>query len=234
MARTQYHAKYDTEKVEYHAYMAAKGRCTNRRNRSYGEYGGRGIQFRFDSFEDFLAHVGPRPSPAYSLDRIDNDGHYEMGNLRWATKRVQANNRRAFHETLSRQLAAKDAEIATLKAEIKRLTGEFDWPFYGRGLSAEVAQTAEQEFCKLPVAGATPAFGSKVIDGQEDTGQIEDTTGWTLYRWEREKGLSVVSTDTDHCPKCHEYLHDEMGHMCPPVSVNFAGVAHTEHMFAGK
>ena len=79
---------------EYTAYQGAKERCTNPNNRAYADYGGRGIKFRFNSFEEFLAEAGPKPSPAYSIDRIDNDGHYEKGNIRWATRIEQNNNQR--------------------------------------------------------------------------------------------------------------------------------------------
>jgi hypothetical protein len=58
------------------------------------DYGGRGIEFRFISIEQFFAELGPRASPAHSLDRKDNDGHYEPGNVRWATKTEQQLNRR--------------------------------------------------------------------------------------------------------------------------------------------
>lgn len=43
-------------------------------------------------FERFLSHVGPKPSPAHSLDRINNDRGYEPGNVRWATQQEQALN----------------------------------------------------------------------------------------------------------------------------------------------
>ena len=46
-----------------------------------------------NSFESFLAHVGKRPSPLHSIDRIDNDKNYEPGNVRWATKKEQSRNR---------------------------------------------------------------------------------------------------------------------------------------------
>jgi hypothetical protein len=86
---------------EMYAYWAAKNRCENSAHPSYENYGGRGIKFRFTSFDEFLAEIGPRPAGTddkgkalYSVDRINNDGHYEPRNLRWATKPVQAKNSR--------------------------------------------------------------------------------------------------------------------------------------------
>lgn len=79
---------------EYKAYLGAKERCCNPNNRAAKNYSERGIEFRFNSFEEFLAEVDRKPSPKHSLDRIDNDGHYEKGNVRWATRKEQANNSR--------------------------------------------------------------------------------------------------------------------------------------------
>lgn len=47
-----------------------------------------------DDFLAFMAHIGPRPGPEYSVDRIDNNGNYEPGNVRWATGSEQVRNRR--------------------------------------------------------------------------------------------------------------------------------------------
>lgn len=80
---------------EYDIYNTAKGRCIYRRNKSFKNYGGRGIQFRFKSFAQFLKAVGKRPSRKHVLDRIDNDGHYEPGNVRWATRSQSVKNRRS-------------------------------------------------------------------------------------------------------------------------------------------
>jgi len=80
----------------YNSYLSAKGRCTNPNNGNYFNYGGRGIEFKFTSFEQFIKELGPKPSSKHSLDREDNEGHYEHGNVRWATRDQQANNRRKF------------------------------------------------------------------------------------------------------------------------------------------
>ena len=83
---------------EYTVWSQMKQRCLNVRCKSYYKYGGRGIGVHeswINSFETFLRDVGPRPSMAHTLDRYpDNDGNYELGNVRWATVDQQANNKR--------------------------------------------------------------------------------------------------------------------------------------------
>jgi hypothetical protein len=72
-------------------------RCSNPESDSYSNYGGRGIKVCdrwLNSFENFLADMGPKPGPEYSIDRKDNDRDYEPGNCRWATELEQQNNRR--------------------------------------------------------------------------------------------------------------------------------------------
>lgn len=79
---------------EYYVYCGARSRCTNPAADSWLYYGGRGIEFRFTSFEQFFAELGSRPSAMHSVDRKDTNGHYEPGNVRWATASEQAQNRR--------------------------------------------------------------------------------------------------------------------------------------------
>lgn len=91
------HTRRNKVSPEYAAWLAAKKRCTNPRNASYATYGGRGIsmcpRWRED-FGAFLRDMGPRPSTAYSLDRVDPNGDYEPGNCRWVPPLVQSRNKR--------------------------------------------------------------------------------------------------------------------------------------------
>ena len=84
-----------TGTTEYRAYLNAKTRCNTPANCSYHLYGGRGIEFKFDCFEDFLKELGgDKPTPSHSVDRIDTNGNYEKGNIKWSTVAEQNKNRR--------------------------------------------------------------------------------------------------------------------------------------------
>jgi hypothetical protein len=71
-------------------------RCTNPRNARFFDYGGRGISVcgRWLTFQNFEADMGVRPTPAHSLDRVNNDGNYQPDNCEWATKSKQRLNSR--------------------------------------------------------------------------------------------------------------------------------------------
>ena len=85
---------------EYRAWAHIVERCTVPNTKGFENYGGRGITICDEWRHDFMAfyrHVGKHPSPKHSIDRIDNDGNYEPGNVRWATSQTQRNNNRRIH-----------------------------------------------------------------------------------------------------------------------------------------
>ncbi len=82
---------------EYRIWSGMIQRCHNPNGTGFKLYGGRGIRVCDEwrkSFSVFLAHVGPKPSPSHSIDRIDPNGHYQPGNVRWSTPKEQQRNRR--------------------------------------------------------------------------------------------------------------------------------------------
>lgn len=82
---------------EYGSWERMRGRCRDPKNNQFQNYGGRGIEVCkrwVNSFENFLADMGKKPSRAHSIDRIDNDGNYEPSNCRWADPVTQASNKR--------------------------------------------------------------------------------------------------------------------------------------------
>jgi len=82
---------------EWITWKNLRNRCLNPKDKDFKNYGGRGIKVceRWaSSFANFIADVGERTSPQHTLDRINNDGNYEPGNVRWATKSEQRKNQR--------------------------------------------------------------------------------------------------------------------------------------------
>ena len=91
------HGEYNTKL--YHVWWQMKNRCNNKNHPNFHRYGGRGISYfsewnEYESFRNYiLNNLGEKPSHKHSIDRIDNGGNYEPGNLRWATPLQQTHNR---------------------------------------------------------------------------------------------------------------------------------------------
>jgi hypothetical protein len=93
------HRKHNNTSREYETWCGIVARCENPTDTNYHNYGGRGIKVSNrwrESFENFLADMGKRPSPKHSIDRIDVNGDYEPSNCRWVTKETQMQNRRVL------------------------------------------------------------------------------------------------------------------------------------------
>lgn len=157
---------------EYFAWMAAKARCNCKTNKQFKNYGGRGIKMCEEwekSFQAFLSHIGTRPSPTLSLDRIDTNQGYQPGNVRWATATTQASNRRnnrlvtAFGET--KTIASMGREHSVPKATLRQRLN--------RGMPAEMAAT-------MPPSPYRPPGLQISANGKTQS----------RSQWEKELGLS--------------------------------------------
>lgn len=102
---------------EYWAWQNMKRRCLDPKSPKFHIYGARGIaicpQWR-DSFSTFLCDVGQRPTKKHSLDRIDVNGNYEPGNVRWATPQQQQRNTRT---TIRLRVGERDVALGDLADE---------------------------------------------------------------------------------------------------------------------
>lgn len=104
-------------KKAYDAYNNAKQRCTNPKHKDYANYGKLGVKVLFPTFGEFLSHIGLPPTQQVSLDRINPHGNYELGNVRWASKAVQAHNKKGSPTASYLPLDKQIAHIAQGKLE---------------------------------------------------------------------------------------------------------------------
>jgi len=123
----------------YRNWVGAKTRCENEHNQGYKDYGGRGIKLhaRWATFEAFWEDMGATWVRGRSLDRIDVNGDYAPGNVRWATPLEQANNRRnnvIVDTSFGRMKIGEAAKLfgiprASLYSRIKNKWPESDWSY---------------------------------------------------------------------------------------------------------
>lgn len=107
----------------FESYHHAKSRCNNPNSAQYHNYGKRGIEFRLTSLQQLLDAIG-EPPPNHTLDRIDVNAHYEIGNLQWASYQDQARNRRNNHiikyQNVSQCVSAWAEKIGVRPATLSR------------------------------------------------------------------------------------------------------------------
>ncbi len=147
---------------EHKAWKAMNARCYKVNGKQYADYGGRGIKVcdrwreaNGQGFVNFLADMGPKPSPKHSIDRIDVNGNYEPTNCRWATLKKQANNKR-------------DNKYLTYKGETKTMQ---EWSdalnvcYFLVRSRIRLGWTVEDAF-EVPVGGKPPNAKKYEFQGQ--------------------------------------------------------------------
>ncbi len=123
----------------YNTWANQKNRCNNPKNWQFKNYGRRGIKFskkleKFTIWYKYIASLKNAMLEGYTLDRKDNDGNYEEGNLRWVTQSTQLQNTRKLQEGntsgyrgVTRKRKKWQAQISVDKKRI--YLGIFDYPW---------------------------------------------------------------------------------------------------------
>lgn len=128
--------KHGLSKTEiYDVWVNMKSRCLNQSNKSFHNYGGRGIKVceRWMQFDNFFADMGEPPA-RHEIDRIDNDGDYLPSNCKWSTKQEQCENRRSNklftvnkqQKTISQLSREYGINYFTLRARLTKLNWDID------------------------------------------------------------------------------------------------------------
>lgn len=100
---------------EYHIWREMKERCFNEKHPAFHCYGGRGITVDsswVSDFAAFISDVGRRPEGGYSIERINNDGNYEPGNVAWIPRSLQGRNKRGVTQYFYKGSMLTGPEIA--------------------------------------------------------------------------------------------------------------------------
>jgi hypothetical protein len=132
-----------TNSPEYSSWLHMRRRCVRVDEPAYENYGGRGIAVceRWQSFENFLADMGPKPTPKHSIERLDNEKNYSLDNCVWATRTEQnCNTRRNVYIEIGGERLAVSAAARKFNIPVTRLRTRLrrGWPV-ARALGVETA-----------------------------------------------------------------------------------------------
>lgn len=160
---------------EYKIWDAMIQRCTNPNSTRYADYGGRGIcvcdRWR-QSFSAFAEDMGDRPSRRHSLERLNNDGMYEPGNVVWATMHRQSRNKRT-NRYIERNGVKKTvvdwADEAGMPRHVLQGRVKLGWDF-DRALSEPVELHVRPVLQIDPVTGQEVARFSSMVEAEKATG----------------------------------------------------------------
>jgi len=183
--------------LTYKSWRAMKDRCLRESSPAFDRYGERGITICdrwLNSFEAFREDMGERPSLDFSLDRIDNNGNYEPGNCRWATRTEQASNRRKKKPTLLIEFDGKTLSIEQW-AELLGISVQTIYCRRSQGLPNEQVLVNNEGWRNKPRATITFNGETRTLQGWADCLGIKPGTiakrRW--LNWPIEKVLSRKS-----------------------------------------
>ena len=174
----------------YNVWSNMKSRCSNPKNLAWSYYGGRGIRVcdRWLNFANFLSDMGI-PKPVLTLERINNDGHYEPTNCRWASRKEQQNNRRANHLI---EWNNKTQTMAQWAEELGLTFNTFSSRIYS-GMLLSKAMTPEN----LPLSISGLSLGGKA-NGEKQRQKTHCKHGHPFTG----KNLYIAKNGSRVCKKC--------------------------------
>lgn len=122
------HARRGRHSAEYDIWVSMRARCNDRRNKSWSQYGGKGVRVckRWEVFENFYADLGPRPKGT-SLGRKNDAGDYRRGNVEWQTVAQQAAHRARLTVDGVTRSVAEWAKITGLRFQTIRRRRALGW-----------------------------------------------------------------------------------------------------------
>ncbi len=196
------HLQHTQHNPLYAIWMSIKTRCFNSNHPSYQRYGARGITMDLNwkvSFLQFARHVGPRPSPDHSIDRIDNNLSYIPGNLRWGTRTEQAENTRNNPEVqyLNQTLRLRDlADQLNIDRSILR----FQHIIQGLPLQEAITKSREVQANLSRPLNPTPSVQKPHTSFIDHTGL--KINGYTVIQYQGRKHRTSPAEWLLRCDSC--------------------------------